>query len=325
LALWFSPMAPRESAEAKAAVPVGSLQRDLPAAQKPCGVLPTANSARPGPRQEPRAKAWGPPTRSTRGLAGDAHITQLKEMGFAEEQARQALTECVWDVNKALDLLVTRAASAEISVSAGAALDREVSAKDEPKLGDEPSEAIRPDSENSTSASAASSPRSSWQSFSGSPQQVAAPEREESSPTSCKPSQEELKPIRRVCRFWGAAGEAQLRVDRGDFVRVWPSSETEQGWIYAEDPSDKPLAGWLPAVVLEAAAAEQCWMMAQKTAPAIHASQLSVEEGEILKVSPGTRTAEGWTYAERGRAEDVSSVEAGWVPVCSLRWETVEA
>lgn len=35
-----------------------------------------------------------------------SQISQLKEMGFSEEVARRALSECVWDVNKAIDKLL---------------------------------------------------------------------------------------------------------------------------------------------------------------------------------------------------------------------------
>lgn len=246
-----------------------------------------------------------------------SNIAQLKEMGFGEEEARQALTECVWDVNKALDLLVTRAAAASSAAGESGACTED--ARDEACASG--LEARKPavytpmrpgdagtrttDSENSTTASAASSPRSSWQSVSGgSPQQ--APQ----------------KPIRRVSRPWDSNEQAHLRAEQGSFVRVWSATETELGWVYAEDRLDPARAGWLPVVVLEPLSSDECWMVAEKTMAAVHDSQLSVKEGDLLKVKLSSRTEQGWAYASGAGAS--ASAQAGWVPVCSLCWEKAQ-
>ena len=41
-----------------------------------------------------------------------APCSTLQDMGFCESEVRKALAECVWDVNRALDLLVSRGAVA---------------------------------------------------------------------------------------------------------------------------------------------------------------------------------------------------------------------
>eukprot|EP00440_Ansanella_granifera_P009646 gb/GFBE01010450.1/.p1 GENE.gb/GFBE01010450.1/~~gb/GFBE01010450.1/.p1 ORF type:complete len:358 (+),score=54.65 gb/GFBE01010450.1/:1-1074(+) len=332
------------SRRAAAAPPAPAASRALPA--------PASTAV---PSRGAGAKAWGPPTRSTRGLGGDAmasNIAQLKEMGFGEEQARQALKECTWDVNKALDLLVTRAAAGGAVQAEGAEREdssaREVSVRSLPAQSSKDLERAAhaesgtrlADSENSTTASTASSPRGSWRSSAGSPQQAEASQgREAESPSSCmavsKSQDKDLrKPIRRVCRSWNSQEEAHFRAGEGDFVRVWPRTETELGWIYAEHPSDDAVSGWLPVIVLEALSAEECWMMVQKTMAASFDGQLSVKDGEFLKVMPSSRTEQGWAYAARaahpGQCVDVAGVgsmestQAGWVPVCSLRWEDAE-
>ena len=109
----------------------------------------------------------------------------------------------------------------------------------------------------------------------------------------------------------------QLSAEPGDFVRVWPHSETELGWIYAEDPTDASRAGWLPSAILEHSEAGHEWLCVQKEMPAVHANQMGVEEGEILKVNLASRTPEGWAYAQKAEAGKAS----GWVPVCSLLWQ----
>eukprot|EP00927_Polykrikos_kofoidii_P004859 TRINITY_DN1191_c0_g1_i1.p1 TRINITY_DN1191_c0_g1~~TRINITY_DN1191_c0_g1_i1.p1 ORF type:complete len:457 (-),score=77.85 TRINITY_DN1191_c0_g1_i1:121-1491(-) len=68
------------------------------------------------------AKGWGrggarPGSGSNSNLRGSGaaslgHIAQLKDMGFTEEVAKKALAESVWDVNRALDLLISRGAAA---------------------------------------------------------------------------------------------------------------------------------------------------------------------------------------------------------------------
>jgi len=325
-------MAPRKPESA------AGLEASLVAASKP---VPASGRVLPTASRGSAPKAWGPPKRSVRGLAGDAmasNIAQLKEMGFGEEEARQALTECVWDVNKALDLLVTRAAAAssderacnkDASVAAcasglqvpGPAVFHSV------KTGDAATRAT--DSENSTTASAASSPRSSWRSVSGgSPQQVESHQAHEASPP-LHLKEAPQKPIRRVSHPWGSQEEAHLRAEQGSFVRVWPSTETELGWIYAEDRLDPTVSGWLPVAVLDPLSRDECWMVAEKTMAAVHDSQLSVKEGDLLKVQPSSRTEEGWVYASglcdsTGAGASTVSTQAGWVPVCSLCWEKAE-
>jgi len=134
----------------------------VPAAIEPVAAM-TMKTRKP-------AAAWNRPA----GSATTSQIAQLREMGFAEKQARDALAECVWDVNKALDLLVTRAAANAVSTESAKPksprLDNPFPRSGENKVVAWPrpakaerstsSNSDRGDLENSTTASTASSPRS---------------------------------------------------------------------------------------------------------------------------------------------------------------------
>jgi len=374
-------------------------------------VFDVTSAALPAAAAAPSGARWGA-GKSHKGRGANApvpapaatggQIQQLKEMGFSEKQAREALAECVWDVNKALDLLFTRGApmngegeesNESGSASAGAdasdgkgAVDSSAEACRSPdpsgKAGQipegAPSSGNSPGSadstEQSTTASTASSPRSSGcidKSLANSvgvsaplsPQSptVASVEEveEEEAPdaiaetptvvskeqadavvadkddvcTDTAPAEEEAAPLKRLTRIskpWEIeSADAQLSVKEGDFVCVWQSTVTEHGWIYAEDPTDAELAGWLPDVVLEELPCNQRWMKASQDMQAAHETALSVREGSIYKVNVDTRTKEGWIYAETPGvitedAPDGESSQAGWVPVFCLEGADLE-
>ena len=131
------------------------------------------------------------------------------------------------------------------------------------------------------------------------------------------------KPIRRVSSRVNGDGAGLLSAEVDDFVRVWPHSQTELGWIYAEDPTDASRAGWLPSLVLDKIEdSVHSWLLVQKSMPAVHENQLDVEADEVLKVNLSSRIPEGWVYAEKATASKTNA--AGWVPVVSLCWEDFE-
>jgi len=88
------------------------------------------SSAGPSASVPATGNAWGPRTRSISENATSAaspsdkmvsHIAQLKEMGFSEAVAKHVLSECVWDVNKAIDRLLAGDVIVEEALSAAAA------------------------------------------------------------------------------------------------------------------------------------------------------------------------------------------------------------
>lgn len=90
----------------------------LPAAKGRPAPAPAAakgGAPRPGGWGNPGA-GWGVPA-GQNGYIAAGHIAHLMDMGFSEEVSKKALAECVWDVNKALDLLLTRAAAEDNSSS----------------------------------------------------------------------------------------------------------------------------------------------------------------------------------------------------------------
>ena len=120
-------------------------------------------------------------------------------------------------------------------------------------------------------------------------------------------------------------GAGLLSAEVDDFVRVWPHSQTELGWIYAEDPIDASRAGWLPSVVLDQVEEEDhAWLLVHKTMEAAHPNQLDVKSGQVLKVNLKSRTPEGWAYAYAVSGTSSKTNAAGWVPVISLCWDDNE-
>jgi len=103
-----TPVSQRSAPSSKSKNSTGPAQAPTPArAGKGAGKGKGNGNARRAVNEPPRAAIGG-------------QIAQLKEMGFSEKDAKQALAECVWDVNKALDLLFTRGAP---MVGAGASDD----------------------------------------------------------------------------------------------------------------------------------------------------------------------------------------------------------
>ena len=136
------------------------------------------------------------------------------------------------------------------------------------------------------------------------------------------PEEASQKPIRRVCNRVNGEGAGLLSAEVDDFVRVWPHSQTELGWICAEDPIDASRAGWLPSVVLDQVEEEHhAWLLVHKTMEATHPNQLDVKFGQVLKVNLKSRTPEGWAYAYAVSGTSSKTNAAGWVPVISLCWE----
>lgn len=331
----------------------------LPAARRPAAGKPAWGAA----KAQPQKGLSVPP-------AATGQIQQLKEMGFSEQHAREALKECAWDVNKALDLLFTRGApmdgegggnAAEASTEATspvpvgkAGVVSEFSASS----GNSPA---GPDStEQSTTASTASSPRSSAEKASGyvagtsaphSPlsivetsgsqlattveepleksrpkeEKAVQPIQEESAADSTEEvkqadaAQDDDKKLTLLNSDWAIEGEgAQLSVKKGDFVCIWQSSATDNGWIYAEDPANAERSGWLPSSVVDELPSNQRWMKAIHTSEAAHDTGLTVVEGTLYKVSTDSRTPEGWIYAEARATTDAEAPQAGWVPAFCL-------
>lgn len=284
------------------------------------------------------------------------NISQLQEMGFTEAAAQKALAACVWDVNQALDWLVSRAGCIEdLDVpQVGTACAREVSPTKLPgrtdalawpvSRGFAGSAVVSDSNENSTTASAVSSPRSfgavdgAW-----AVRRQAVPEDVSPPVSEASPALEEVSealvelsetPNRRLERVqcvwaWGANMEVQFSVKRGQFVQVWAGSATEHGWVFAEDLDGEQ--GWIPQGAL-AQLNGQRWMRVVQNMEAVHATQLTVRSGDMLRVHVDSRTEEGWVYAEvdamdaeEKQGNDASetaqcNLEAGWVPLFCFEW-----
>lgn len=276
-------------------------------------------------------------------------IVQLKEMGFTEDVAKQALAACRWDVNKALDDLLTGRFVPRCDDSAVADSGAKTAAMPAAVGAGLPS----------ASASTVSSPRSSSQAEKGTFASVEASAQDlnnvqsPNSPLSSELSgASELaqaesaaagnsldedseaapvskKSLERVAIDWPTETAGRLSVAAGEFVLTWIDTRTDIGWIYAErldlEKSGSRLDGWIAVKALEPALPKgQRWMAVLQEPRSEHDTQLSVTAGAVVKVNVETQTPEGWVYAEaatRTRAgTGAPEVHEGWVPVFCLDW-----
>lgn len=110
----------------------------------------------PVPTPARGGKGWGKGKGTPSNTSAAGQVAQLRDMGFTDEVAKKALAECVWDVNKALDLLFTRGAEAFMSDASEVPMDACSSGNAKDRSGHDREDV----GEISTTASTASSPRS---------------------------------------------------------------------------------------------------------------------------------------------------------------------
>jgi len=108
-------------------------ESDKPVA--PIEVHSKVEHAAPAPAPAPAPSAWGSapsiarrsgPSQNSKatpgmGFGNLSRIAQLKEMGFSDEVAKRVLSECAWDVNAAIDRLLTSGAMPGDEGSSGSA------------------------------------------------------------------------------------------------------------------------------------------------------------------------------------------------------------
>jgi len=244
-------------------------------------------------------------------------IAQLKEMGFSDEVARKVLTECAWDVNKAIDrLLLTGVPDTEGDTGGSdKGAEKEKIAEDEDTGAN--GKAFFPEKETVQETEATESPPENG----GAPLPAEATEAA-SSGASQEPAQTEVvqqpaptKRLERVTKPWTAGDTSQLGVVEDEFVYVWAETGTENGWIHAELASNQAKVGWLPQCILRELPEGQRWMRAKTKWQARDDTQCSVEVGEFCLVWVSSLTKEGWTYVE---CQD--SADKGWLPDFCLAW-----
>eukprot|EP00427_Karlodinium_veneficum_P029457 CAMPEP_0169209492 /NCGR_PEP_ID=MMETSP1016-20121227/14698_1 /TAXON_ID=342587 /ORGANISM="Karlodinium micrum, Strain CCMP2283" /LENGTH=321 /DNA_ID=CAMNT_0009286945 /DNA_START=19 /DNA_END=985 /DNA_ORIENTATION=+ len=289
-----------------------------------------------------------------------SQMSQLQDMGFEGEVARRALAKCAWDVNKALDYLVSQACvsdddkieeevvaerTAEPSISSS-----EVNATSRRNPPDEPAKGTPISSprsmqqtEEPTTIDQLTSPRSSCsdRDWNGSIHvaELAAQEYWE----RARPSQHLDDMFRQAARdvelaqagkklmcvgetWLGESGESStLSVDAGDYVAVWLHSESEHGWIYAEHETRRQ-AGWLPLFALQPLLASQEKFMRAKTA---NDMSFSFEAGSYLRVLTTSRSQDGLVFGVLvepvGQCTGAAGqAPSGWIPMTSLGGGRVE-
>eukprot|EP00929_Paragymnodinium_shiwhaense_P087194 TRINITY_DN47463_c0_g1_i2.p1 TRINITY_DN47463_c0_g1~~TRINITY_DN47463_c0_g1_i2.p1 ORF type:complete len:347 (-),score=79.53 TRINITY_DN47463_c0_g1_i2:233-1273(-) len=272
------------------------------------------------------------------------------DMGFSEEVSKKALAECVWDVNKALDLLLTRGPSGEgysdKSSSGGKGVaEGLVPAPAAPK----PDAALPADSAwrkpaapapaatagakaaSTTSATASTSARSTGKGAVLDVVDASTTASTASSPRSAGRAEKDT----------GAASKREALVSSANAAsatkasskpRDTPSTPTSAASLASSTTSPlgdaaaaTPLASVAPAKVADVAPEEAAPAQRKKieriastwSAEDGQAGQLSVEQEKFVRCWVDTRTDIGWMYAES--LED--GTKQGWLPTFVLEPE----
>jgi hypothetical protein len=286
--------------------------------------LPSKGGKGKGYQGKGKGKGAGAPSNHL--VAGQ--IQQLKEMGFSEQQARQALAECVWDVNKALDLLFTRgdaplglsegvdidvgndestsdavdeSASTSESTSKGAALSPVPSGKARAPCEGMTAGGSSPggvdSAEQSTTASTASSPRSSG----------CVDKSEKVASTFVPLSPQSSGNVVAAVVEEEEEEEEAVRSALGE-VSVAPISSVEAEIQNSMDESSNSESQ------VESSQSKRLQLVCRSWETELADGQLSVKEGDFVSVWNSTVTEHGWVYAE----DEKDSAKAGWLPGCVL-------
>jgi len=346
--------------------------------EKPIETQAKGEPSLPAPAN-PSPSAWGGggpatqrrsgPTPNARGAPGPgvgmlSRVAQLREMGFSDAVAKKVLSECAWDVNAAIDRLLT----------SGVAMEEEEDEVEEPapppaaptiteaatpvaniKIdeahAESPGEAAEANAgeervqANGTPVANGPSPSHAAEVRTPSPAPVspplpASPKKQPSREASPSPepmtaadaaelkaaAQEVVatstpqprKRIERVSQFWAASESSQMSVREKEFVQVWSSTETANGWVYGESCDEPGRVGWLPVWVLQKLPDGQRWMRAIQDWTGAEDPMVSVKGDSMVIVWTMTRTPEGWSYVEV--ESENGEFKGGWLPVFCLTW-----
>lgn len=275
-------------------------------------------------------------------ISGD--LGMLLAMGFGDEQARTALAKSAWDVNRALDYLVSQASMPDQEVNLS---EQNISNV----LDDVPIQLLHDSSATSSKCmlvefAEETSPRSSNQAelstseptlhSSSNAGTVSSSPRDEELPTAgevaCVPSAVPAPCPEQVCPvdsttvaawdvLWAESGKrlmhvattwqgephvsSSLAVRAGDFVAAWPQSCMAHGWVYAEDLSGIGAAGWLPCGVLQhVLPGHEKFMRTSRGAQPTDSNQLYFEAGAFLRINTQSFTKAGWVFGSFVEAQD---------------------
>jgi len=128
--------------------------------------------------------------------------------------------------------------------------------------------------------------------------------------------------IARVLSDWAGDGSTnQLALRIGGLVKVWPSTETEIGWIYADGLSAEDPSGWAPMHSLRKLPAGSNFRLAEAAPDEHDGDCLAFLAGEVLLVDTAS-VEEGFLHAEacNGRASGrVPEATVGKLPA-AWRW-----
>lgn len=106
----------------------------------------------------------------------------------------------------------------------------------------------------------------------------------------CVVAGEAQHPLFRVKESFHYSESSTLGVQKGVIVRVLAETETELGWVYAEDIGFVDKSGWLPIAILEQLPGNQRLLSVVQTSVVRFANQLEIQKGMLLLANADSRT-----------------------------------
>lgn len=245
-----------------------------------------------------------------------SQISQLKEMGFSEEVAKRALSECVWDVNKAIDKLLSSIGTEEEAPADGGG-GSSTSPVEDPVLSPTVGPAASPKSANAERGSPSSPPAKLEKESVPRPKETAW----------AKPQTAWAKPPENV---WGAPKATETAW--GKAPTAWAKQETAWGKSPGSNPGT-PLAKPAPIGSQTTSEVEKSPSNAANSPSVKSSASLTPKVGPVSKSSapstpkaapstPKAKTAsgpvggsDGPSSPSRGRVGSRSNATAGGSPL----------
>lgn len=234
----------------------------------------------------------------------DSRISQLREMGFSEQAARDALGEVFWNLNAALDLLFTRGSpmTSPGSTDTASILVSSVADKVDAVNADADTLSASTRSQPDTDPETARFPCARGISSSGSSEN-GSEEHSVIHETPCENSIYFAGPEEEPSLPNESSGRQALEVEALEVEAIAQSTSSRSNGV-SED---------IPVVSQEAAIHHQSHRplyRVKETWVETDASQVGMRAGGVVRMWPGTETQLGWVYVE----EVGGQKRAGWMP-----------
>jgi len=304
------------------------------------GVPPKAAGSAPAAAAAPTPAAPTQMQAAVSDKTRNSHITQLKEMGFSERVAKKVLSECVWDVNKAIDRLLAgegvdededlMGTNSQSSDTFQSSQPKEQESVQRPSSSAE----LAQDAAAATPAAAAPAPAAADApaAATDAPSQVEVPSapaavesgkavvaETPSPPAETSVTVAEGMPATGTKDATSNSSTPAKDLSARETLAVAPEETPEllsQDGMSPEDTFNNALTGGAPTTSVQVAKKRLERVSGEWKAE--DASQLTVQENDFVLVWTDTESDNGWIHAEMTDPA-TGNAKLGWMPACHLK------